>query len=469
MPLSIQSNYARGFGDCLGHRRFKQVNGNGYASALDFGKQSAVAVAQLGLRMLRKIGQTVRVGKMGRNTLVGSAGLGFRALLQAGYLIALTRLLGPDNYGLLAGCVAAATLLAPLSGWGAGYVFLEKVSRDRSMGGGIWASVLIQTVLSGAMLAAVMVVLGLALSLRVGLLELGLLAMAELIALPIAQAATLALMSQERGALASVVLCLVPAGRLVGVLSLIPLGVAVSVDAVVLMHFIGSVVGALLAALFVGRVVARPDWAARLSLRESAGRGTRYAVGSLVATSYPESDKVLILQLLGTNAAGQYTAAFRIISVFVLPISALINAALPRLFMQDGSGGRGSVLRAITVAALAYALFAAVSSVIAAPLMPLLFGEAYAPSIPLVGMLSAWIPLVALHQCGASALTSGGLQSSRVLIEAVGLVGIVALNFLLLPILGIAGAVWSLLVVEAFLASACWVVQLTQTGKPNRR
>lgn len=415
--------------------------------------------------MLKKISQVVRVGKMGRNTLVGSAGLGFRALLQAGYLIALTRLLGPDNYGLLAGCVAAATLLAPLSGWGAGYVFLEKVSRDRSMGGGVWASVLLQTALSGAVLAAIMVILGLALSLRVSLLELGLLAVAELIALPIAQAATLALMSQERGVLASIVLCLVPAGRLVGVLSLAPLGISASVDTVVLMHFIGSVVGALLAALFVGCAVSWPDWGARLSLRKSAGEGTRYAVGSLVATSYPESDKVLILQLLGTNAAGQYTAAFRIISVFVLPISALINAALPRLFVQTGSHGKGSVLRAITVAALGYAVFAAVLSIVAAPLMPLLFGAAYAPAVPLVGMLSAWIPLVALHQCGASALTSGGLQSSRVVIEAIGLVGVVASNFLLLPVLGIAGAVWSLLAVEAFLAMACWAVLLVRGKK----
>lgn len=417
--------------------------------------------------MLERIGQWVRIGKMGRNTLVGSAGLGFRALLQAGYLIALTRLLGPDNYGLLAGCVAAATLLAPLSGWGAGYVFLEKVSRDRSMGGGIWASVLIQTFVSGAMLAAVMVALGLAMSLRVGLLELGLLAMAELIALPMAQAATLALMSQERGVMASIVLCLVPAGRLAGVLSLVLLGAPVAVDTVVLMHFVGSAVGALLAALFVGYAVAWPDWAARMMLRKSASEGTRYAVGSLVATSYPESDKVLILQLLGANAAGQYTAAFRIVSVFVLPIAALINAALPRLFVQAGSDGKGSVLRAITVAALAYAVFAAVLSVAAAPWMPLLFGEAYTPAIPLVGMLSAWIPLVALHQCGASALTSGGLQSSRVVIEAVGLAAIVVLNMLLLPALGIVGAVWSLLAVEAFLALACWAVQLTRGRKLN--
>lgn len=47
-----------------------------------------------------------RLGRLGKSTILSSAGLGIRALIQAAYLLLISRWLGAEGYGLFAGIVA---------------------------------------------------------------------------------------------------------------------------------------------------------------------------------------------------------------------------------------------------------------------------------------------------------------------------------------------------------------------------
>src|SRR5579859_3680750 len=88
------------------------------------------------------------IGRLGRNALLSTMGLGTRAVIQAAYLIVLSHWMGPKGYGLFAGSVAAAILMAPISGWGIAVVLSQHVSRDRTKSQSLWAAAILQVALS---------------------------------------------------------------------------------------------------------------------------------------------------------------------------------------------------------------------------------------------------------------------------------------------------------------------------------
>lgn len=400
----------------------------------------------------------VRLGGLGRNTLSTTFGLVLRAGLQAAYLVVLSRWLGAEGYGLFAGSVAAAILLAPLSNWGMGYVFTERLEHAPAQRGALWHAVLRQAVSNGLLLVVVAVAASVAfLHVRVSLADMLLLALAELLAVPLVHVATQALLALNRSGLAATVTCVVPALRLAGAIALLASDAPASVHAIAVTHCLGSIAGTALALVLAGRIAGRraaghasPGWRALLH------DGAPYAASALAGGAYFEVDKILILQLLGASAAGTYTAAFRVALVLVLPITALLGNALPRLFAAERLGHGTALLKRVVVASLGYAALAALCALAVAPLVPLLFGPGYADSARYMALLSAWVPLFALHMCGATALVAAGGKRARLAVESIGLALVVPLNLLLLPRFGAAGAIAALLSAEMVMAAACW-------------
>jgi O-antigen/teichoic acid export membrane protein len=397
------------------------------------------------------------VGRLGRNALLSTIGLGVRAIVQAGYLLVLSHWMGASGYGLFAGSVSAAILISPLSGWGIAVVLTQRVARDSSDSAAAWATAVIQVFVTGTVLTGVLM-FGSSLLLvdRLDYTSMCVLGIAELIALPLAQVATGLCIALDRGATAAVLMCVVPVCRLLFVVS----GMLWDVDGlpshVAWLHFGGSVIGALVAFGLVAHVQGSPGWGRREPLRETLRDGSGYAAGALVTTSYLEVDKVLLLQMLGATVAGTYTVAFRVMSVFALPVSALIGAALPRLFAQHGSPAGSRTLRVVTLSGLGYAVVATLIAIAISPWMPRVFGASFAESSRYLLLLAPWTVLYALHQAGATGLTAFDRQFHRVCIEGAGFVLVVALNLVLDRHAGAAGAVWSLLTAEVFMAACCW-------------
>lgn len=400
-----------------------------------------------------------RIGGLGRNTLLTSSGLVLRAALQGVYLLVLSRWLGAEGYGLFAGSIAAAVLLAPLSGWGMGYVFTERAVRADVRHRVLWRAVASHAAVSGLLFTGVAIAASqLLMTVRLPLADMALLALAELLALPLAQVSTTALLALDRGGLAALATSLVPALRVVGVLLLVASGEHGSVHLLALSHCLGSIVGAVMLLVLTGRATrcAHAGSASPPGWRVLARAGAPYAASALASNAYFEIDKVLILQLLGAGVAGAYTAAFRVVVVFILPVMALLGNALPRMFAAERAGQPRPLQWRVTLVAVGYAVGAALLLLVLAPLVPWLFGSGFDASARYVTLLAAWVPLYALHMCGATALVAAGGKLLRVLVEGGGLALVVALNLLLLPRLGAAGAATSLLAVEIVMALACW-------------
>lgn len=399
-----------------------------------------------------------RLGRLGRNTIYATTGLGLRAVIQAGYLLAMSRWLGAAGYGMFAGSVALAVLVSPLANWGSPLLLTRHIARDRGCSRALWATALLQTAITGGLLSLAMLALSAwLLHDDVGPGPMCLLVLSELVLLPAAQAATSLCFALERGFASALAMCLVPAGRLLAVVALIVAGVASNPGHAALAHFIGSLAGLAVAVLLVAVLDGWPDWRKRLRLAESTQQGTAYALGGVVGTSYQEIDKVLMLQMLGAAIVGPYTVAFRVISIFALPVSALIGATLPRLMALHGVPGQVRTFRAVCMAALGYGCVASLTALLVAPLIPLLFGAGYAEAVKYVVLFSPWPLLFALHQCVATQLTASDRQGVRVLVEGAGLLLVAVLNLLLLPRMGAEASVGSLLLAEVGMVIGCWV------------
>lgn len=412
----------------------------------------------------------IGVGRLGQNATYGSVGLGARAVIQAGYLVLLSRWMGSQGYGLFAGSVAAIMLVAPLSGWGVSYALSLRVARDRTVSRALWATALIQVLITGAALAAVVVVAAaLGMRERVGVLSLVLLSAAELIVLPMAQACSSLCFALDRGMPAAIAICLVPAGRLLVALAWFGTSAAGTPAVVALSHFGGSVVGVIGALVLVAHIDGWPAWGRLAGFVGVVRSGTAYAVGAMVGTSYMEVDKVLMLELLGAAVVGPYTAAFRVASVFALPVSALMSAALPRLFASRGGAKGRRTLKAIVFVSLGYGVVAMVAAVVVSPLLPDVFGASFTAAPRYLVWLAPWPLLFALHQAVATGLTGFDHQRARVVIESTGLALVIAVNAGLLKVIGAGASVLALLAAEAFMALACWIAlhALKKHGAPR--
>jgi O-antigen/teichoic acid export membrane protein len=409
------------------------------------------------LRAVEVLMGRLGVGRLGSNAILATAGLGVRAVIQAGYLLVLSHWMGAKSYGLFAGSVAAAILVAPLSGWGIAIVLTKRVARNRGESRAAWMTTVLQTLITGsALVCFVMLGSSVLMTERIDSSSMLLLCIAELMALPLAQAATSMCLALDSGMAAALSMCLVPMCRLSSVLIGLLLGLSGTPSHVTLLHFVGSLIGALIACKLVASVDRLSRSVLRLSMRDTVRDGTHYAIGALVSTSYMEVDKVIMLQVLGATAAGTYTVAFRVMSVFALPVSALIGAALPRLFAQHGTPNGLRTLRVVTLSGLGYALLATLIAVAISPWMPFVFGAGFRASSHYLLMLAPWTVLYALHQAGATGLTAFNRQVPRVCVEGAGFACVIVLNLALYPRVGAVGAAWSLLTAEVFMASCCW-------------
>lgn len=392
------------------------------------------------------------LGRLAKNTVFGTLSLGIRAVIQAVYLLIVSRWLGAEGYGLFAGSVAFVILVAPLANWGSPLLLTRYIAENRNSSRAMWATALVQTGVIGSMLViGMLAIMGEVLPQHLPLWPMLLIALSELILLPTAQAATSHCFALEKGVASAISICLVPIGRTLVMLSVIVAGFSGSPEYAALAHFIGSLLGFFVAIAVVTSIDGWPAWRERLSLREATRQGTAYAISNVAGAGYQEVDKVLMLQLLGAAVVGPYTVAFRVASIFVLPISALISATLPRL-MANGAGSNLRTYRVVLLTALGYGTVASLGVIIISPFVPYIFGEDYHDAASYLMLLASWPALFALRQCLAVKLTVTGRQHIRSITEVAGLVCVAVLNLIFLPRIGVNAAIFGLLATEMSMA-----------------
>ena len=167
---------------------------------------------------------------------------------------------------------------------------------------------------------------------------------------------------------------------------------------------------------------------------------------------YTYIDTVILGIVRSDVETGWYAAAYRVyegLTYAPAVLSAVLTPRFSYLFVHDRPALRPQFVRALGVAAGLGLVLGAASLWLAGPIVALLFGESYAPSVVPLQVLSAGALFVFCTWILHAAAIATNLDRRLLVTTAVGLGSNVTLNLLLIPRWGIAGAAWATVLAEA--------------------
>lgn len=395
-------------------------------------------------------------GPIALATLRTSLILGIRLAMQAGTLLLVARLLGPERFGEFAGVAALAVVIGTLSSFGTNLVFLGEVSKEPGRRIHVLAYALPTTLLCGTLLLAVYLLFaGVYLSASgASLMVLLAIGAAEILLQPLFAFLSNEHLAMERIARSQVVISLPLVMRLLAASLVFMVDAADPLAAFSFGYLIASAIALSLAtATSSAPWPTLRDW--RLPSRAELHQSSGYAALAFTACGPGEIDKTLAAVLLTPSSSGLYAAGTRVIGAVTLPVIAMLLSALPRLFREGHTQPRETtrLLRWILVAALLYsALITAVLWLAASAFMGL-FGPGYEGISQMIQWLCLAVPGMALRIAAGSMLMALGRPWMRAGFEIAGVIVLLVCSLMLTGRLGGTGMAVALACAEWTMAA----------------
>jgi O-antigen/teichoic acid export membrane protein len=400
--------------------------------------------------------------RLGRNTMWALGGYGMRLIIQAVYFVIIARCLGARNYGAFIAVAALISAISPFAGLGSGNLLVKNVARDKSRLQAYWGNGLLMTACTGLVLLAGVAGLSRVLLPRsIPLIVVVLVGISDLLFVRVLDLAAWAFQSREVLSHNAQLNVLISLTRLMGIVGLALIASHSSVVAWSGVYLGGSIVAAIIAFCWVTFTYGRP----RLSLRRIRPEileGFYFSVGISAQTIYNDIDKIMIARLASLEAAGIYTAAYRMIDVAFIPIRALLNAAYAEFFRRGVAGIRESVgyARRLLLKSFVYPVFVCGMLLLIAPLVPRILGSGFSDASEALRWLSLLPLLKALHYFVSDAMAGAGYQGLRTFSQVGVAIFNALINLWLIPAYGWRGAAWSSLASDALLAVTVWTIAL---------
>jgi len=194
--------------------------------------------------------------------------------------------------------------------------------------------------------------------------------------------------------------------------------------------------------------------------RTDLSEGLSFSLAGSSVSIYNDIDKTFLVSYGQTQAAGIYSAAYRVVDAASAPIFAVYAAAAPRFFREGARGvssarrfARTTLMRTVPYAVGVGALLA-----LAAPVMPALFGPSFRESAVVLRWLCLLPLLRALHYAWGSAITGSASQWNRTATQFGAAALNLCLNFALIPRWSWRGAAAASLLTDGVLAGASLAV-----------
>lgn len=395
-------------------------------------------------------------GPIALATLRTSLILGIRLAMQAGTLLLVARLLGPERFGEFAGVAALAVVIGTLSSFGTNLVFLGEVSKEPGRRMHVLAYALPTTLLCGTLLLAVYLLFaGVYLSASgVSLMVLLAIGAAEILLQPLFAFLSNEHLAMERIARSQVVISLPLVMRLLAASLVFMVDAADPLAAFSFGYLIASAIALSLAtATSSAPWPTLRDW--RLPSRSELHQSSGYAALAFTACGPGEIDKTLAAVLLTPSSSGLYAAGTRVIGAVTLPVIAMLLSALPRLFREGHTQPRETtrLLRWILVAALLYSALITAVLWLAAPAFMGLFGPGYEGISQMIQWLCLAVPGIALRIAAGSMLMALGRPWMRAGFEIAGVIVLLVCSLMLTGRLGGTGMAVALACAEWTMAA----------------
>lgn len=376
------------------------------------------------------------MGPIARATFRTSLVLGLRLIVQVATLLIVARLLGAENFGVFAAVAALALVLGTLSTFGSQLVLIREVSQESARHQRVLEFAIPTTILGGSLLLALYLAcvpsyLGEAAPKMSVLLSLG---VSELMLQPIISLTAnlqLGLGHVARSQLLMVVPLLL---RLMAAAIVWQLAPNEPLTVYAHGYFFASIVAMFIAIATLPQPRPRLGSLRLPALQDLKGMSGFAALG-LSGAAPTELDKTLAAKLLPLDAAGVYAAGTRVIGAAVLPVTAMLLSALPRLFRESHAGTNITyrLRNWLLGASLSYGLLLALVLWSAAPLLENVFGAGFTGLVETVRWLCLAVPWFSLRIVSASILMAMGQAWWRVRIEIGGVILLMLSALLLVP------------------------------------
>jgi O-antigen/teichoic acid export membrane protein len=391
------------------------------------------------------------------------SGQGLSVLAQAAYFIALARLLGSVQYGMLAGAAASVAMISQYGSFGSGLLFLRYVSPDHTRFQEYWGNILMSCLMLGTVLVVALRLVAPVFLRDIDVRVIVLLAVSDCICGQLATTTSQVFQAFERMRYTAMLNTAVSCLRMV-----------LAITMLLTLHHANALqwaraslaVSAAAACCGVGMVTYHfglPRFHIRLFVQR-LWEGFIFAVSGTTTSVYNDVDKAMLAHY-GMNAAnGIYTMAYRVIDVSAMPIRSIHAAAFPRFFRHGAEpGGLTSTehfAKRLLRRTSAIGLVTAVVLFLSAPLIPVLVGKGFTPSV----LALRWLCLIpffrSFHLSAGDALAGAGRQSTRLLFQMIAALGNLGMNLYLIPRFSWRGSALASLITDAGLGIMMWVVLL---------
>jgi O-antigen/teichoic acid export membrane protein len=399
----------------------------------------------------------IRQSALARNAGWMMAGQGGGFILQAVYFVVLARLLGAVQYGVFAGAFAFTSIVSQYSALGTGTVLLRYVSGDRKTFAVYWGNILLVTLGVGSLLVAILHFVA-PHALNPASASLVLLAgIANCVSAQLTVETGRVFQTFEKMRITAILNLLTNLMRTVAAAGLLYTLHRCTAWQWAFASMVVSAISAIVAVVIVTIQFGRPQFSPRLFIKHGV-EGLGYSFASSTASIYNDIDKTMLSHYGMNLANGIYTMAYRVIDIATIPIVAIRDAALPRLFQRGHSGIAPAAELSYRLLKRALPVSALVSVVIfvTAPIIPHILGPGFAESVTALRWLCL-IPIFrSVHQMTGSALLGAGLQWYRTSAQLTAAAFNFGLNLYLIPHYGWRGAAWSSLATDGLLGVINW-------------
>jgi O-antigen/teichoic acid export membrane protein len=174
---------------------------------------------------------------------------------------------------------------------------------------------------------------------------------------------------------------------------------------------------------------------------------TGWSAGVIGILVWGRSEIVFLEHYAGLSTVGLFAAATMLTDMAVLLPPLFLPALLPYFSEQHGLGAHERMHRLYRVMTGLLALVLIPSCIglaaIAPVLVPMLFGADFADAVPAATVLLTAAAISSLGNTTSDLIYSTGRIAALLLSNGLGLVGTIALGFLIIPRFGLMGAAWS--------------------------